>query len=64
MCIHVYPLFATRTLSGVTYMIFEEDSSSVSVYEPITLFALKPLLADCFQVVVVTKLGFESPIAE
>ena len=44
-------------------MIFEADSSSVSVYEPITLLAFKPLLADCFQMVVVTKLGFESPIA-
>ena len=63
MCIHVYPLFATRTFSGVTYMVFEANISSVSVYEPITLLALKPLLADCFQVVVVTKLGFESPIA-
>ena len=63
MRIHVYPLFTTRTFSGVTYMIFKANISSVSVYEPITLFALKPLLADCFQVVVVTKLGFESPIA-
>ena len=63
MCIHVYPLFTTRTLSGVTYVVFEADVPSVSVYKPITFFALKPLLADCFQVVVVTKLGFESPIA-
>ena len=45
-------------------MVFEADVSSVSIYESVTLFALKPLLADCFQVVVVTKLGFESPIAE
>ena len=64
MCIHVYPLFATRTLSGVTYVVFKADVPSVSVYEPITLFTLKPLLADCFQMVLVTKLGFESPIAE
>ena len=64
MRIHVYPLFTTRTLSGVTHMVFKGNISSVSVYEPITLFALKPLLADCFQMVVVTKLGFESPIAE
>ena len=60
MCIHVYPLFTTRTFSGVTYVVFKANISSVSVYEPVTL---KPLLADCFQVVVVTKLGFESPIA-
>ena len=63
MCIHVYPLFTTRTLSGVTNVVFETDVPSVSVYEPITLFTFEPLLADCFQVVVVTKLGFESPIA-
>ena len=63
MCIHVYPLFTTRTLSGVTYVIFKANISSVSVYEPITLFAFEPLLADCFQMVLVTKLGFESPIA-
>ena len=64
MCIHVYPLFATRTFSGVTYVVFEADVPSVSIYKPITFFAFEPLLADCFQVVVVTKLGFESPIAE
>ena len=64
MCIHVYPLFTAGTLSGEANVVFEADIPSVSVYEPITLFALKPLLADCFQVVVVTKLGFESPIAE
>ena len=63
MCIHIYPLFTARTLSGVTYVILKANISSVSVYEPITLFALKPLLADCFQMVLVTKLGFESPIA-
>ena len=63
MCIHVYPLFATRTLSGVTYVVFKANISSVSVYEPITFLAFEPLLTDCFQVVVVTKLGFESPIA-
>ena len=63
MCIHVYPLFATMTLSGIANVVFEADVPSVSVYKPVTLFALKPLLADCFQVVVVTKLGFESPIA-
>ena len=64
MCIHIYPLFATRTLSGVTNVVFKADVPSVSVYEPITLFTFEPLLTDCFQVVVVTKLGFESPIAE
>ena len=64
MCIHVYPLFTTRTFSGVTYVVFKADVPSVSVYKPITFFAFEPLLADCFQVVVVTKLGFESPIAE
>ena len=63
MCIYIYPLFTTRTLSGVTNVVFEADVPSVSVYEPITLFTFEPLLADCFQVVVVTKLGFESPIA-
>ena len=64
MRIHVYPLFATRTLSGVTNVVFKADVPSVSVYEPITLFTLEPLLTDRFQVVVVTKFGFESPIAE
>ena len=63
MCIHIYPLFTARTLSGVTYVVFEADVPSVSVYKPITLFTFEPLLADCFQMVVVTKLGFESPIA-
>ena len=63
MCIHVYPLFTTRTFSGVTYVVFKADVSSVSVYKPITLFAFEPLLADCFQMFFVTKLGFESPIA-
>jgi hypothetical protein len=63
MCIHIYPLFTARTLSGVTYVVFEADVPSVSVYKPITFFALEPLLTDCFQVVLVTKLGFESPIA-
>ena len=63
MRIHVYPLFATRTLSGVTNVVFEADVPSVSVYKPITFFAFEPLLADCFQMVLVTKLGFESPIA-
>ena len=63
MCIHIYPLFATRTLSGVTYVVFKADVASVSVYEHITLFTFKPLLTDCFQVVVITELGFESPIA-
>ena len=63
MCIHVYPLFTTRTFSGVTYVVFKADVSSVSVYESVTLFAFEPLLADCFQMVLVTKLGFESPIA-
>ena len=63
MCIHIYPLFTARTLSGVKYVVFEADVPSVSVYKPITLFAFEPLLADCFQVVVVTKFGFESPIA-
>tara|TARA_B100000524_G_scaffold165833_1_gene84706 strand:+ start:387 stop:578 length:192 start_codon:yes stop_codon:yes gene_type:complete len=63
MCIHIYPLFTTRTLSGVTYVVFEADVPSVSVYKPITFFAFEPLLADCFQMVLVTKLGFESPIA-
>ena len=63
MCIHVYPLFATRTLSGVTNVVFKADVPSVSVYKPITFFAFEPLLADCFQMVLVTKLGFESPIA-
>ena len=63
MRIHVYPLFTTRTLSGVTNVVFEANISPVSVYEPITLFAFEPLLADCFQMVLVTKLGFESPIA-
>ena len=63
MCIHIYPLFTARTLSGVTNVVFKADVPSVSVYESITLFAFKPLLADCFQVVLVTKLGFESPIA-
>ena len=51
------------TLSGVTYVVFEADVPSVSVYKPITLFTFEPLLADCFQMVLVTKLGFESPIA-
>ena len=64
MCIHIYPLFTTRTLSGVTHMVFKGNISSVSVYEPVTFLAFEPLPADCFQVVVVTKLGFESPIAE
>ena len=63
MCIHVYPLFTTRTLSGVTYVVFKANISSVPVYKPITFLAFEPLLTDCFQVVVVTKLGFESPIA-
>ena len=63
MRIHVYPLFTTRTFSGVTYVILKENISSVSVYEPVTFLAFEPLPADCFQVVVVTKLGFESPIA-
>ena len=63
MCIHVYPLFTTRTLSGVTYVVFKADVPSVSVYEPITFLAFEPLLTDCFQMVLVTKLGFESPIA-
>ena len=63
MRIHVYPLFTTRTFSGVTYVVFKANLSSVSVYAPITLLAFEPLLTDCFQVVVVTKLGFESPIA-
>ena len=63
MCIHVYPLFTARTLSGVTYVVFKANISSVSVYEPITFLAFEPLLTDCFPVVVVTKLGFESPIA-
>ena len=63
MCIHVYPLFTTRTFSGVTYVILKADVPSVSDYESVTFLALKPLLADCFQMVVVTKLGFESPIA-
>ena len=64
MRIHVYPLFTTRTLSGVTNVVFKADVPSVSVYEPITLHAFEPLLADCFLMFVVTKLGFESPIAE
>ena len=63
MCIHVHPLFTARTLSGVTYVVFKADVSSVSVYESVTLFTFEPLLADCFQMVLVTKLGFESPIA-
>ena len=63
MCIHIYPLFTARTLSGVTYVVFEADIPSVSVYKPITFFAFEPLLTDRFQVVVVTKFGFESPIA-
>ena len=63
MCIHVYPLFTARTLSGVANVVFKANISSVSVYEPITFLAFEPLLTDCFQVVVVTKLGFESPIA-
>ena len=63
MCIHVHPLFATMTLSGVTYVVFKADVSSVSVYESVTLFTFEPLLTDCFQVVVITELGFESPIA-
>ena len=63
MRIHVHPLFTARTFSGVTYVVFEADVPSVSVYKPITLFAFEPLLADCFQMVLVTKLGFESPIA-
>ena len=63
MCIHVYPLFTTRTFSGVPYVVFKADGSSGSVYESVTLFTFEPLLTDCFQVVVVTKLGFESPIA-
>ena len=63
MRIHVYPLFATMTLSGVTYVVFKANISSVSVYESVTFFAFEPLLADCFQMVLVTKLGFESPIA-
>ena len=64
MCIHVYPLFTTRTFSGVTYVVFKANISSVSVYESVTLFTFEPLLTDCFQVVVITKLGFESPMAE
>ena len=64
MCIHVYPLFTTRTFSGVTYVVFKADVSSVSVYESVTLFTFEPLLTDCFQVVVITELGFESPIAQ
>ena len=64
MRIHVYPLFTTRTFSGVTYMVFEADVSSVSIYESVTFLAFEPLLADSFQMVVVAKLGFESPIAE
>ena len=63
MRIHVYPLFATRTLSGIANVVFKANISSVSVYEPITLFTFEPLLADCFQMVLITKLGFESPIA-
>ena len=63
MCIHVYPLFTAGTLSGVANVVFKANISSVSVYEPITLFTFEPLLADCFQMVLVTKLGFESPIA-
>ena len=63
MRIHVYPLFTTRTFSGVTYMVFEADVSSVSIYESVTFLAFEPLLADSFQMVVVTKLGFKSPIA-
>ena len=64
MCIHVYPLFTAGTLSGVTYVVFKADVSSVSVYESVTLFTFEPLLTDCFQVVVITELGFESPIAQ
>jgi len=63
MRIHVYPLFTTRTFSGVTYMVFEADVSSVSIYESVTFLVFEPLLADSFQMVVVTKLGFKSPIA-
>ena len=63
MCIHVYPLFTTRTFSGVTYVVFKADVPSVSVYESVTFFTFEPLLTDCFQVVVITELGFESPIA-
>ena len=63
MCIHIYPLFTARTLSGVTYVVFKADVPSVSVYESVTFLAFEPLLTDCFQMVVVTKLGFESPIA-
>ena len=63
MRIHVYPLFATRTLSGVTNVVFRADVPSVSVYESVTLFAFEPLLTDYFQMFFVTKLGFESPIA-
>ena len=63
MRIHVYPLFTTRTLSGVTYVIFKADVPSVSVYESVTFLAFEPLLTDCFQMFFVTKLGFESPIA-
>ena len=63
MRIHVYPLFTTRTLSGVTNVVFKADVPSVSVYESVTFFALEPLLADCFQMFFVTKFGFESPIA-
>ena len=51
------------TLSGIANVVFEADVPSVSVYKPVTLFALEPLLADCFQMVLVTKLGFVSPIA-
>ena len=63
MCIHVYPLFATRTFPGVTYVVFKADVPSVSVYESVTFLAFEPLLTHRFQVVIVTKLGFESPIA-
>ena len=63
MRIHVYPLFTTRTFSGVTYVVFKADVSSVSVYEPITFLAFEPLLTHRFQMVVVAKSGFETPIA-
>ena len=61
MRIHVYPLFTTRTLSGVTHMVFKE-TFSVSSWADHT-FCTQPLLADCFQMVV-NKAWTESPIAE